>query len=171
MKIPDHAKQVFKGIIFDVYQWEQEMFDGSTHTFEGLKRPNTVLVIPTVENKIIITKQEQPDKPQYYSLLGGRQDGDEEPLQTAKRELMEEAGMASNDWELYKVYDNFSKFDWQLYLYIARNCEKTADQKLDPGEKIELVGLSFEDFIELHTSEDFWGGEITVDILKMRLNP
>ncbi|KKP89624.1 MAG: NUDIX hydrolase [Candidatus Moranbacteria bacterium GW2011_GWC2_37_73] len=27
--IPEHAKKVFSGTFFDVYQWEQEMFDGS----------------------------------------------------------------------------------------------------------------------------------------------
>lgn len=34
MKIPSTAKRVFKGIIFDVYRWEQEMFDETTSTFE-----------------------------------------------------------------------------------------------------------------------------------------
>ncbi len=40
MKIPPNAKRVFKGIIFDVYQWQQKMFDGSKETFEMLKRAN-----------------------------------------------------------------------------------------------------------------------------------
>ena len=54
-KFPPQAKRVFKGMIFDVYQWEQEMYDGSTHTFEKIIRPDTVLVIPVTEDgKIII---------------------------------------------------------------------------------------------------------------------
>ena len=32
--IPENAKKVFTGQVFDVYQWEQEMFDGSKATFE-----------------------------------------------------------------------------------------------------------------------------------------
>lgn len=35
--IPDHAKCVFKGVIFDVYQWEQKLYNGTTTTFEKLK--------------------------------------------------------------------------------------------------------------------------------------
>ena len=37
MKVPKQAKRVFKGVIFDVYQWEQEMFDGTKEIFEKLK--------------------------------------------------------------------------------------------------------------------------------------
>ena len=35
--IPENAKRVFKGIIFDVYQWEQELYNGSKAVFEKLK--------------------------------------------------------------------------------------------------------------------------------------
>lgn len=38
--IPENAKLVFKGKIFDTYQWEQEMYDGSRVTFEKIKRPD-----------------------------------------------------------------------------------------------------------------------------------
>src|SRR5215467_9321922 len=32
--IPEHAERVFQGKIFDVYQWPQKLYDGSTATFE-----------------------------------------------------------------------------------------------------------------------------------------
>lgn len=61
--MPENAKRVFKGIIFDVYQWEQEMFDGGKETFEKLKRPNTVVVFPVFpDGRIMLTEQEQPGK-------------------------------------------------------------------------------------------------------------
>lgn len=167
MKIPEKAKRVFKGVIFDVYQWEQEMYDGSTATFEMLKRPDTVLVIPTIDDKILITDQEQPDKKPFYSLFGGRLDEGEEPMNGAKRELLEESGMVSEDWELWKTYEPFSKMDWQVYMYIARNCKKVAEQKLDPGERITIRQVDIHQFIEMVTSEKFWGGEFALDILKM----
>jgi 8-oxo-dGTP pyrophosphatase MutT (NUDIX family) len=171
MKLPSNAKKVFSGIIYDIYQWPQKMYDGTTHIFEGIKRANTVLVIPTIGNKIIITHQEQPDKPKYFSLLGGRGEKEEQPLATAKRELKEESGLESDDWELYAIYDNFSKFDWEIYTYIARDCKKVSHQRLDPGEKITLLEVSFNEFIDMHTQDGFWGGEMTIDILKMKLDP
>ena len=102
MKIPPEAKCVFKGIIFDVYQWEQKMFDGSTATFEMLKRPNTLQVIAADENYIYLGQEEQPGKGPFFSLFGGRQEPGEDPLAGAKRELLEESGLAADDWELLK---------------------------------------------------------------------
>ena len=43
--IPDEAEKVFNGVLFDVYQWQQEMYDGSYATFERLRRADTAAVI------------------------------------------------------------------------------------------------------------------------------
>ena len=57
-KIPEHAKKVFEGVLFDVYQWEQECFDGSHATFEAVERLGSVNVIPVVGDKILINDEE-----------------------------------------------------------------------------------------------------------------
>ena len=46
--IPEEAKKVFQGEIFAVYQWPQEMFDGSFATFEMLRRADTVKILAVV---------------------------------------------------------------------------------------------------------------------------
>ena len=168
MKIPTNAKRVFKGIIFDIYQWEQKMFDGNFKTFEMLKRPNTVEIIATRNNKILLSKQSQPNKEDFYSLFGGRQDEDEESLATAKRELLEESGMESQNWELIKTYSPLHKIDWDIYLFIAGNCEKVKDQDLDSGERIKVVEYTFDEFIEIVESDKYWGNELVLDILRMK---
>ncbi|HSW48509.1 MAG TPA: NUDIX hydrolase [Candidatus Saccharimonadales bacterium] len=170
MKIPKHAKLVFKGKIFDTYQWEQKLYDGSTETFEGLKRPDTIQIIPTTEGKILLSHEEQPNKPLSYTFLGGRAEEGEEPLITAKRELLEEAGVESDDWELIKTYENEGKIEWNIYLFVARNCKKVSEPHLDPGEKIEVKEVSFDEFLEIVSSEKFWGRDIANDILRMRLD-
>lgn len=61
MAIPDHAQLVFTGKTFDVYQWEQEMFDGSTKTFEKLRRNHSIdIVAVDQDKKIYILEEEQP---------------------------------------------------------------------------------------------------------------
>lgn len=170
MKVPPDAKRVFKGIIFDVYQWQQKMFDNSYETFEVLKRANTIEVIATSGDKIIMSHQSQPNKENFYSLLGGRAEEREEPLVTAKRELLEEAGLVSEDWELYKVYEPAHKMDWQIYTFIARECKKVQSQTLDAGEKIEVIEKSFDEFINIIISDTYWGKELAIDVLKMKLS-
>ena len=168
MKIPAQAKRVFKGIVFDVYQWPQKMFDGSFSTFEMIKRANTVEVMAISGDRILLTHQSQPNKDDFYSLIGGRGEEGEEPLVTAKRELLEEAGLTSDSFELYKIYEPVHKVDWQVYLYIARDCRRVANQKLDAGEKIEIKECTFEEFVELIVSNKYWGNELTLEVLRMK---
>ena len=170
MAIPDHAKKVFQGVIFSVYQWQQEMYDGSTATFEALRRPGTIQVIPTMGEHVLLSYEEQPGKPLSYSLLGGRQEEGEDPLVTAKRELLEEAGLKSTDWELLKEYESDGKIQWTSYFFIARNCQKVAEPHLDPGERIEVRPVTFEEFIERATDDSFWTTlKFVVDIYRMKL--
>mgnify|MGYP001616302457 FL=1 len=101
-QLPPNATCVFHGKIFDVYQWQQKMFDGSTETFERLKRLNTAMVIPVVGDKILVQEQQQPDMEPFVGLAGGRcNDYEEDQLTTAKRELLEETGYVSQDWQLW----------------------------------------------------------------------
>lgn len=168
MKIPKNAKKVFEGVIFDVYQWEQEMFDGTFETFEMLSRVNTIQIIATAGDKILLAHQSQPTKEDFYSLFGGRAEKGEQPLETAKRELLEESGLRSSDWELLKIYNPMHKIDWEVYLFVARNCKKVAEQKLDTGEKIETIECAFDKFLEIAESDKFWGEEFITDVLRMK---
>lgn len=168
MKIPEHAKLVFKGKIFDVYQWEQEMYDGTKEIFEAIKRPGTVQVIATRGDKILLSDEEQPGKPRRVTFFGGRMEKDEDPLVAVKRELLEESGMESDDWELYRDYESGGKIVWPFYVYIARNVQKVAEPHLDAGEKIDVREYSFEEFIEIVTSEDYIDRQISQEIYRLR---
>jgi hypothetical protein len=77
--IPDDAKQVFTGKLFNVYQWEQEMFDDSTAIFEALERDDSALIIPVQGNKIYYAKEEQPARAPFTSVFGGKVDKGEKP--------------------------------------------------------------------------------------------
>lgn len=155
-KIPHNAKRVFEGVIFDVYQWPQKMFDGTTEIFEVLKRPDTVQIITTTtDKKILILSEEQPTKHRYYSLPGGRHDQDETLISAARRELKEETGYTTSDWTFWYKESPTSKLAWEVYTYIARNATRIAKQKLDSGEKILVKKFTFDQFINLANNSSF----------------
>lgn len=165
--LPESAQKVFDGEIFDVYQWEQELYDGTKAKFERLKRDDTGIVIAvTSDKKIIMLHQEQPHKPPFFGLPGGRLEPEEDPLQGTRRELVEETGYDSEDWELFYQINPASKIDWTVYCYIARNCEKKSGQRLDAGEKIDIELLDFDKFMEKVLDDSFTDWEIKVKILK-----
>jgi len=156
--IPANAKRVFKGVVFDVYQWEQKGYDGKVKTFEKIKRYDTALIIPiTKEGKIILAKQEQPGKKPFIGLVGGRVDEGEKPLEAAKRELLEETGYKAKEWLLFDALQPVSKIEWALYFFIAKGCHKVANQTLDGAEKIDLFLVNFDEFLEVMLHDNFRG--------------
>jgi 8-oxo-dGTP pyrophosphatase MutT (NUDIX family) len=165
--IPHDAKELFKGKIFTIYQWQQSMFDGTTSTFEMLKRPDTVMIIPVTEdNKIILTRQEQPGHI-FNGLAGGRLDQGETIIQAAQRELLEETGMIASSYELLNAFQPAGeKIDWFVFTVIGRDCKKTNEQHLDSGEKVEIVEVDFDGFIEIALQDDFRDSELQMVILK-----
>jgi len=168
MKVPSKAKRVFKGIIFDVYQWQQKMFDGSEETFEIVKKKYTAEVIAIKDGKIILSHQSQPTKKDFYAILGGRIKDGEEPMAAAKREMLEESGMTSDKWKLLKIYQPLHKIDWNIYTYIAKDCKKTSDIKFDSGEKGENIECTFDEFVNIVLSDKYWGDELVLDVLRMK---
>lgn len=171
-KIPKHAKRVFKGVIFDVYQWPQKMFDGSIRTFEVTRRQDTVIIIPVMKNrKIAITKQKQPAMDWFYSVPAGRLDiPGEKPRQTAIRELREEAGLKPGKMKLWKTLCHRGKVMFNIYYFIAQDCIKVGPQELDGGEKIKIEYVSFEDFLKLSSNPRVYESELTIDLLRARLD-
>lgn len=148
--LPENAKCVFKGEIFDVYQWPQQMFDGTTETFEMLKRADTIKVIAIKDDKIVVLHEQQPDSPSFIDIPGGRHDHDDETeLQAAQRELLEETGMKFKTWKLLSVTQPHTKIDWFVYIFLATDFESQTEQKLDAGEKIEVQLYDFEKLITL----------------------
>jgi ADP-ribose pyrophosphatase len=144
--IPDKATLAFKGEIFDVYQWQQEMFDGSEATFEMLRRPDTVQVIGIVDGKILVLEEHQPHRGLRTSLPGGRVDKSDETLQAAAvREALEETGYEFKNWRLVGVQQPLAKMEWFIYLFVAWNVTSESTPSLDVGEKIEVQKLSFDE--------------------------
>lgn len=168
--LPTNAKLVFKGKLYDTYQWEQEMFDGSKVTFEMLKRPYNGCVIPVIGDSIMVLEQEQPGKAPFMSLPGGRCDPGEEPLSAAQRELLEETGHCSNNWTLWISTIPEEKVDWQIYTFVARDCYLQQKPSLDNGEKIKTRLLTFEEFLLLSDNPSFRNKDAITELLRVRLD-
>ena len=171
--IPNHAKKVFQGRIFSVWQWEQKMFDDSTETFEGVKRCDTASIIAVTEGKIIFLRQQQPHKDQPFgSLPCGRVDREgESPLAAARRELLEETGYESDDWEEFAANSPDGKIQRTFWTFIARNAAKVAEQNLDAGEKIQVELLSLDEFLDIADSDNFPHLDIKADFVRAKYDP
>ena len=175
MKFPVNAKSVFKGKIFEVFQWEQELYDGTYKTFEKLKRPDTVVVFPVLDDgKILLTEQEQPGKEPFIGATGGKVEEGEDILEAAKRELLEESGYEAEEFILWDAQQPISKIEWAVYTFVAKGLRKVADLSLDGGEKIKLRTATLDELIDIATGETnqiFYEKEIVPKLYDARLDP
>jgi ADP-ribose pyrophosphatase len=143
--IPKEAKLVFSGKVYDVYQWDQILFDGSSSVYEMLRRGgDTAITIAVDGDKILLIKDEQSGGVKRIAFPGGRiEDNDSDTAAGAKREVHEETGYSFKNWRLIKVVQPSNETEWFIYIYLAWDVEAKGEMSLDPGERIEVMPMSF----------------------------
>ncbi|MGE5435550.1 MAG: NUDIX domain-containing protein, partial [Candidatus Doudnabacteria bacterium] len=94
---PDESRRVFEGrrISVDVERW-------GDHEREIVRHPGAVAIVAVDrERQVTLVRQlREPARKRLLELPAGTREPDEEPLATAKRELVEEAGLSGGDWRL-----------------------------------------------------------------------
>ncbi len=172
--LPSHAKQMYTGPLLQAYQYEQELYDGTIATFESIVRPDVASTLAFLDREtILITRQEQPNKPlAFWALPGGRLDTGEHPDTAALRELEEETGYQANTllhWYT-KPWKGFSHFEESLYL--AKDLSPRPEgMHLDGGERIEVIHLPWTDLVKLCLKLELRGPVLANCILAMEFDP
>lgn len=122
------------------------------HPFYTLHAPEWINVIAfTPENEIILVEQYRAGTHQTtLEIPGGMVDKGESPAAAAQRELLEETGFISDDWQqIGKTSSNPAIMDNFTHLFLAKNCRDTGSQQTDGTEDIALHTIPFKDFLEL----------------------
>ncbi|MDY3224383.1 MAG: NUDIX hydrolase [Candidatus Faecousia sp.] len=81
---------------------------------------------------------------------GAFNDGETDPLAVAKRELMEETGYVSENWEyLGATVESSAKMTNDMHIFFARDCRKVSGQHLDATEELETLLVPLEQAVEM----------------------
>ncbi len=155
--IPNNAELMFSWVRSQIYQWNQDMYDGSVRRFESIKFMDWAFVLPILpDGRILLTRQEQPWRNEFISLPGGSFDSpDEDPLDCASRELREETWYVGTSMSEWMIFHGTSNVHTDVHYYIARGCIQVWDITPDGGEKIELFTVTFDEFLELSSDVRF----------------
>ena len=111
---------------------------------------DSVQVFAIIEGneEVVVVKQFRPgSEEQEVELPGGGMEPGEDPLISAKRELLEETGYSSDELELLSVVPYSPYSTGKRYNVLARNCKKTSNElDLDPNEFLSMGTIELEKF-------------------------
>ncbi len=117
-----------------------------------LEYPTWINVIAiTKDGKFVMVEQYRHGLQEIFTeLVAGVAEKGEEPLQAAKRELMEETGFGGGEWVLNTVIcANPGSQNNLTYSYIATGVEKVGSQHLDETEDVSVKLLTEAEVYEM----------------------
>lgn len=125
----------------------------------------TIFEFRTWANILALTKDSEAVLVRQYrhgvcdvvlELPGGVVEDEEDPLEGARRELLEETGYtSSNVIPVGKIYPNPALQTNTLFSFLALDVEKVGGQNLDAGEDIEVQLVPLEELIAMAKRGDF----------------
>lgn len=113
--------------------------------YSVVKKPDIVLIVATDKNNNILVMSEYKYAVNEYlwTIPAGHVEEGESPLHTAKRELLEEVGYLSEEFEqVNMLYEYPSKDMHKVYIIRAKNItHKKNSQKMEATESISEIKL------------------------------
>lgn len=128
----------------------------------------SIVVALTPDNELILKNEYRYCyEKDLIELPAGCFEEGEEPLEVAKRELLEETGYSSDRWTyLGATVESSSKLTNYMHIFLAEDCAKVGEQKLDDTEELDVILVPFEKAIEMVMNNDICCNSSAHGILK-----
>jgi ADP-ribose pyrophosphatase len=141
---------VYDGGLLKVYRDEVRLHDGQPAAREYVKHPGAVMMLAFVDDETIVLERQfrYPKKRHFIEIPAGKLEPGEPPLDTAKRELVEECGFEAAEWWKIATLDPSIGYSTEvIHLYGARGL-KHVGAALDVGEHLQVFEAKVADVLE-----------------------
>ena len=144
------SRLAYEGGLLKVRRDEVRMPDGDMAWREYVVHPGAVMMIAFVDERTILLERQYryPKRRHFIELPAGKLEPGEEPLATAKRELVEECGYEAGEWWKIATLDPGVGYSTEvIHLYGARKLRHVG-AKLDVGEHLETFEATIDEALE-----------------------
>ncbi len=142
---------IYEGRIFKLMKEEVILDNGIETQLDIIRHPGAAAIVPAYGyDKIILIKQYRHAIGEYiWEIPAGTFNADEDPLECAKRELLEETGYRAEFWEkLGEITPVPAYSDERIHVYFAANLVQEK-QDLDEDEILQVHMLKVPDVLEM----------------------
>ncbi len=162
------VKNVFTGRVIEVNVERVPLPNGTTAELEIIRHPGGAAVVALdTDNRICLLRQFRHAAAGWvWELPAGKIDNREPPLETARRELEEEAGMAANSWQTLGDYlSSPGVFTEVVHLFLATELTPLPPRP-EEHEVFEVHWLPFTDVLRMARSGELRDGKSLVGVFR-----
>ena len=162
---------LFHGRRFRVERAIQEMPDGSRHVREVVRHPGAVVILPLLEDGRVcfVRNYRVAVGESLIELPAGTLEPDEDPAETALRELAEETGYRAGRLEpLITFCMSPGILDERMHLFLAESL-KPGPTALEAGEDIQPLICAWPEALEMVRRGEIRDAKTLVGLLYYRL--
>ena len=161
------SERVFAGKRFGVRVVRVRLADGTETVREIVESPDTVVIVAVddQQNLLLVRQYRKAIERELLELPAGIIEGDDQPLESAQRELREETGFAAAELtELGSFYAGPGSLTDRIYAFLGTGL---VHDPLDPDEdeRIELARMSFREAVEMARAGDFHDAKTIASLL------
>ena len=134
---------VYRGRLLEVHRDRVRLPDGGESVREYIRHPGAVAIVALFDDgRVLLERQYRyPVRRTFIEIPAGKLEPGEDPLETGKRELLEETGYAAREWRrLGLIHNAIGYSDEGIEIWRARGLEQR-EQNLAEGEFLEVFSL------------------------------
>jgi len=145
------SRKVFKGEVLSLYFDKVELPNGKTASREKVAHPGAVAAVPVNEKRqvILIKQYRYPVEKVLIEIPAGKLDRFEPPLECAKRELKEEAGISEGNFKLLSTLYTSPGFSNEImYIYLVTDF-KEEENEPDHDEFLQILKIDLNECLKM----------------------